>query len=248
MHGQFMDCNSVRSLQPFQINRAFPNQPMNIIMTLAMNSAPNEKANSETVFPLALEIDYIRYYQKKPCVNMIITQDFIDEFEDGNLNTIIGKKVTVEDNLTFPEFLNLNIVATQGFEYLGSEYNNFSRLNFIENPMACEENAYQGKFSLITDNECYSNKPNLDVLPTFNLYPNPSNGIFTLSSLEFRLQPTQLEFNIYNRFGQLVHSENTMFIGAFEFNLPNLINGLYIMDIRLYSGQSIGASKISIMR
>lgn len=56
-----------------------------------------------------------------------------------------------------------------------------------------------------------------------NIYPNPSNGIFTIKTNYFKI----LKINVYNIFGQLVYEQ----IGnSNELNIVNLLEGTYIIE------------------
>jgi len=65
MTGRGKDCgNFLTKKKRIPEETIFPRDPMEIIATLAVKNAPGGP-NNLNLFPLALEIDYIRFYQKK---------------------------------------------------------------------------------------------------------------------------------------------------------------------------------------
>ena len=69
MLGQTVGCNSLQSFHTYVMDKVYPNYPMNIIFNLgieaiAVNPSPLPDL---TIFPNAMEIDYIKFYRKIDC-------------------------------------------------------------------------------------------------------------------------------------------------------------------------------------
>jgi len=63
--GQNVDCDGVHANNPYILEKTFPEDSMTIIVNLAIQSG-DYAPDSSTVFPAAMEIDYIRYYAQLP--------------------------------------------------------------------------------------------------------------------------------------------------------------------------------------
>jgi beta-glucanase (GH16 family) len=61
--GKITDCTLYSGLE-YIVNKIYPNQPMSIIFNTAVQTGKNAPENS-TQFPCIMEVDWIRYYQKK---------------------------------------------------------------------------------------------------------------------------------------------------------------------------------------
>ena len=65
------------------------------------------------------------------------------------------------------------------------------------------------------------------IIPSVEVFPNPSSGIITVSSDEnFK------NIEVYNILGNLIHSENTNSLNEVELNLSHLISGIYHLVLR----------------
>jgi len=65
---------------------------------------------------------------------------------------------------------------------------------------------------------------------TFNIYPNPSDGLF---NIELMTNPGDYRVSIYNPAGALVHETeiNSQSPGTYQLNLSELDNGLYLINV-----------------
>ncbi|MGB4928949.1 MAG: T9SS type A sorting domain-containing protein [Chitinophagales bacterium] len=78
---------------------------------------------------------------------------------------------------------------------------------------------------------------------TFTIYPNPTNGTFTISDFAFVNHSCQIE--IYNAIGQQIYiREIATTQNAIEVNLSNIASGIYIIKMR--SGAIVTEQKLII--
>ena len=76
-----------------------------------------------------------------------------------------------------------------------------------------------------------------ELLNSFSIYPNPSNGVITIQASN-----SINTVNIYNMIGNLVMVKNISNNQA-NLNIENLTNGVYFMELNLESDGSILNSK-----
>ena len=79
-----------------------------------------------------------------------------------------------------------------------------------------------------------------------SVYPNPSNGEFTLSIRNYKLGIRNVK--IYNVLGEQVYSQSNIQNPAFNINLSNQPNGVYLYRVLNEGGNLIGEGKITIQK
>ncbi len=87
---------------------------------------------------------------------------------------------------------------------------------------------------------------NNEIIPTFNIYPNPSNGLFNLASnLTF---PQTVSVKIINLLGKIVSEKiyTTISNGIYSIDLTKEANGLYFVQITTATEKIV--KKINIVR
>ena len=67
---------------------------MSIILNLAIQNGDNSPDYS-TIFPSQMEIDWIRYYQKNPLIDITLNDSSQYPIFDSILNVIIGENITI---------------------------------------------------------------------------------------------------------------------------------------------------------
>jgi hypothetical protein len=83
----------------------------------------------------------------------------------------------------------------------------------------------------------------LSIIQTFDVYPNPNKGIFTVKLNVAK--PTKMQLNILNYLGQTIKSEAIMVDNYAEtFDLSAMPNGIYLIKLTV-DGQSV-VKKVSI--
>jgi beta-glucanase (GH16 family) len=71
----------------------FPKDPMYLILNLAIQSGYN-LPDPNTVFPNAMEVEWVRVYQRRPCIDIaIFDPDY--EIKDDEYNAVVGNRVII---------------------------------------------------------------------------------------------------------------------------------------------------------
>ncbi len=135
-------------------------------------------------------------------------------------------------DITFPQGENWVYMYNNSLVYEGGTQATLT-IPYSEYPVFIR----QGTYPLGIDSEIVS-KGN-----TFQVYPNPSEGIFTIH-LDSSSVFTRIE--IINALGQVVAQENNVFANKTMLNLVHLPKGLYI--VRVFDGTTpIASSRISLL-
>lgn len=71
----------------------FPKDPMTLILNLAIQSGVNSP-DPTTIFPNAMEVEWVRVYQRRPCVDIVIFNPNY-EIKDDEYNAIVGNRVVI---------------------------------------------------------------------------------------------------------------------------------------------------------
>ncbi len=72
----------------------FPKDPMYLILNLAIRAGENLPPDESTVFPNAMEVEWVRVYQRRPCIDIVIFDpDY--EIKDDEYNAVVGNRVII---------------------------------------------------------------------------------------------------------------------------------------------------------
>lgn len=109
--GQTVGCNGIDAFTPYLMDKAFPKDPMSIIVNLAIQAGDNAPDN-DTPFPSSLMVDYIRYYQRMPCNGSVVITNQSDLNLSNELwNVIVGSSVYLAGNLTVEAGEQLEVIG-----------------------------------------------------------------------------------------------------------------------------------------
>lgn len=160
----------------------FPDSSQSIIFNLAIsNSSDHPCPDETTLFPSSLNVDYIRVYKRNNNHSALS----ITSYNSDSINYVTGRSIQISENadIVIHDGDYMKCIATQdivirpGFhaEY-GSE--------FVATVIP-ETNNEQMLYSVLPDNDSavlYRGNPNDDIM--LQLYPNPTNGIFSIKTTE----------------------------------------------------------------
>ncbi|HTB06675.1 MAG TPA: T9SS type A sorting domain-containing protein, partial [Bacteroidia bacterium] len=76
-----------------------------------------------------------------------------------------------------------------------------------------------------------------------NVYPNPSNGLFTIQS---PAASGQSSVQVYNMLGQQVYSQYTLPNTQYQIDISNQPTGIYFYRLISENGNLIGAGKLVV--
>lgn len=239
--GQNVDCNGIQAFLSYIKDNVFPKDPMNIIANLALQTGTYQP-DANTPFPSSLEIDYIRYYQKKGCPGTINATD-ISQLNLSNeiYNLVIGTTITLGGNFTVPSGQQLEIIARDeiivGPGFVVENGSNFyARID----PTICQGVMKIGNISSdsthnnSTPSNAISENSDLGINQNSNrykikTYPNPNNGKFTI---EFENQNFEyLEVYLIDANGRIAFSSSKIRESKLEINMSSSAKGTYILNI-----------------
>ena len=101
---------TINAWSQYILNKIYPKDPMAIILNTAIQTGTYKPDNS-TTFPAQMEIDWVRYYQRKPCQDINITDASQFPLSNQVYNVIVGKNVNINCNFTIQSGQQLEIVA-----------------------------------------------------------------------------------------------------------------------------------------
>jgi len=81
-----------------------------------------------------------------------------------------------------------------------------------------------------------------------NVYPNPSNGIFTVAFSHAELVSASQTIEVYNVLGEKVYSQFNIQNPTFNINLSSQPGGVYLYRVIANSGELIGEGKVIIQK
>lgn len=80
-----------------------------------------------------------------------------------------------------------------------------------------------------------------------NIYPNPSNGVFTMVTKKEVLRAMS-NIEVYNVLGEKVYSQFISSNSQFTLDLSSQPNGIYLYRIMGDSGEPVGEGKLVIQK
>ena len=102
------------------------------------------------------------------------------------------------------------------------------------------DSCYYYYHTVLGVNNIASNKSNISV------YPNPSNGVFTMQVKSQELRTNSVE--VYNVLGEKVYSQLNIQNQTFNIDLPSQPNGVYFYRVIANSGELIGEGRLVIQK
>lgn len=241
--GQPKDCNGIFALDHYILDKVFPKDPLNIIANLALQTGIFEP-DANTPFPRSLEIDYIRYSQKKGCAGVVNATN-ITQLNLSNViyNHIIGTIITVGSNFTVQSGQQLEFAARDEI-ILGPGFSAKAGSNFVAriDPTICDGGLKFGASlsngSSSSDTLEYSHSPISSTNSTINciaknikinIYPNPSNGILFI---DFQNESSEnYEIYLVSAQGKLVYEIKSILESKFYINMNDFRKGNYFIKI-----------------
>ncbi len=219
------------------LNKIFPQDPMAIILNLAIQNGDNSPNNS-TPFPSQMEIDWVKYYQRNPCQNLNITDYSQFPLNNQVYNVMVGKSVIINCNFTVLSSQQLEVVAKNnitidpGFNAIAG-----SLFNARIEPTVCISTLDRDTSNDFRDTLFPGlNIKNFLPLDSVNentdiqIFPNPNDGSFTIDFGSNDYQDFSLI--ISNTDGQIIYSIAVFFKSDITVNLKNNPKGIYILYLQ----------------
>lgn len=196
---------TINAFQQYIINKIYPKEPMSIILNTAIQTGSGSPDIS-TLFPSQMEVDWVKYYQKKECnnINIISANDFL--LDDEVNNAIVGENVNVNCNYIVNNNIQLEIIADKNITLdPGFEAVNGSEFNAKINSDVCQYKT----INIDTVNLNYTainNINSFENLNTIKIFPNPNNGSFILD----------IGFVDFKNYSVIIYDINGSIITKFE--------------------------------
>jgi beta-glucanase (GH16 family) len=231
---QYVDCNSLTAPNPYYLNRDLETfeRPMQIIANVAIE--PNEFINS---FPDFMEVDYIRYWKQKNCLgnptysslsNLALSSSIYNfkPVESCSISNVVFSSTLPLPQLEIvaSDYIEIgpSVVFETGFDYIGRIGNT-----------SCVSG------SKIYNNFCESEiaESSMESKVIWNLYPNPSHGIFniTWNSME-PIDFSKCELEVYNIEGENQIFKNDINSSQLTVDIASLPDGMYYLLLK-YNNQ-----------
>jgi beta-glucanase (GH16 family) len=228
------------TINPFYPN---PNKPSSVILNLAVSCkgcAFGGPPNASTVFPSALEVDYIRIYKRKNPTKDIS----ICNFDFTNESSIItGKTITVGGtscNSVIESGKSISLIATDCITLLPgfhTEVNSNFSAQFVSNinlksANNLKEDNLKEKFDFFDNSN--------GIVESYKIYPNPNNGSFTIE-LTRNLNEYQ-KIEVFDLNGNIIFQTVKFPQNIINIDLTANPKGIYLL--RIISKDKIATNKI----
>lgn len=234
-----MSCRDLVSYQAYLQSKYFPrSEYQNIIANLAIYS-DNRAPLSNTVFPKALEIDYIRFYENATCEGVKTISNRADaNMSSSNYNYILGTEVYLQDSVDIFSGEQLALIAEANIT-ISPGVSISTRSDFIARASPTDCSARRGGRQSVQDITSLENsKGNYlgaldEAIRDVEVYPNP-----TIHSI-FIQTPTHNApegVSIFNAYGQKVVSARLV-NGFATVDMSHLPKGVYLLYFIQEDGQ-----------
>lgn len=243
-----MECSDISAGTAYRRIRNYPREQfMNVIMSVGVSygEGGKEVPDAATVFPNALEVDYVVYYRQMACpVNLNITMlSQLGLMTNTPLHTAdyilkIGHYISLVGNLPVSNNQQLDLRATDQI-VLGPGFWAKPGSNFVAtiNRSLCPAAKSAGFGQLLGREPFTAEEPVTRELPQepvtseSQVFPNPSqDGLFRVSLGE---SDGPVEFTVYVRdlMGKLIKTEQRVTDGVLEVDLSAYPSGVYFLSM-----------------
>lgn len=225
-----MNCGALAQLPTIQVfenpNYTRFNKAMNIIV--GIGAANNNRSNSDDTWPLTLEIDYIRAWQRSDCSG---TKQLCELGDWGTARSF----VRAADIIAGGNSCSVNaVIGPHGFpkEYVAT--NSVRFLPGFNAQAGCQLNAKIGSCTpawRMASSESGQNTETAAIDNNMAILPNPSNGNFKLTF--YNKKEGNLTIAVYDLNGKKVYTSQEVFAegqASFDIGL-NLTSGVYFLRI-----------------
>lgn len=227
--GQIIGC-TVNAWGQYVMNKIYPKDPMAIILNTAIETG-SKAPNTNTPFPSNLEVDWVRYYQRKPNIDVNITDASQFPLSNQVYNVIVGKDVNINCNFTINSGQQLDIVAKNsitlnaGFSAeAGSVFSaRIEPASGTTLKSAVVDNQLDSVMSLSKTDDINSIEKTTDIL----VYPNPNDGSFVI---DFGMKNSQdYVLRITDMTGKIIYSVGEIETATLNLDLSDNPKGTYIL-------------------
>lgn len=229
--GQQLDCSSLSAFSEFILHKEFPDDPMQIIANFALSSASGSGApDASTIFPSSYEIDYIKYWKKVPCEDIVNVETFDDQtLDDGIYHVIVGNTINVSASSVLESGEQLTLIGQHiniesGFTAQpGSDFETLIEANLCGKSTS----DYATSDDLIYDWSIHKVPVENSEKP-FKIFPNPTNSKV---NVEINANLQYLQIALLSPLGQTLFIANSFENSIVELDLTSFEEGVYTVLI-----------------
>ncbi|MBR4267233.1 MAG: family 16 glycosylhydrolase [Bacteroidales bacterium] len=220
----------------------YPRKPMNLILSLAIANGINAP-DLQTVFPVEMEIDWVRCYQHIADEDVVIEDMSNFHFDDYYANIITGNNVTFNCDFTIDSLMSLNILARNeiilkpGFEAKKGSMVNVSIVGEPENRLyseLCDSVYYELRQKKKTDE--------LVLCQDIQISPNPVSKTFLVNSNIIDLYHSRVI--VFDMKGNKVIEKYSEDANGICMDVSNLPTGIYFVKIISIKDELLSIKKI----
>lgn len=226
--GQEVGC-SIEDMIPYIRNEIFTTDPMNIILNIAIQS--DFGPDNSTVFPSQMEVDWVRYYQRKSGRNIIVSDSTQYPIIDNLYNVIAGDDININCSYTILEGQQLVVCADEKIK-LGPGFCSKNGSMFCARINVSDED-YNSIMSKSNNKENSDDNYKVDNVflgkNNLSIYPNPSTSVF---KIDFGMTDIlNYDIIITNIEGQMVKKLFCLNSSVITVDMSNYNKGVYIVYI-----------------
>jgi beta-glucanase (GH16 family) len=242
MLGQTTGC-TINAWTQYIMNIIYPIDPMAIILNLAIQHGTDDHENNKspdnsTPFPSQMEVDWVKYYKKEPCQDVIITDASQFPLDNQIFNVIVGENIVIDCNYIVQSGQQLDIVAQNSITLKPGFHAKAGNIFHARiDPSVCDSSLKNGivdttnsPIENVLKNTISVNESNLSDI---KVYPNPNDGTFSIDfgHKDFR----HYQIKVFDLKGGLVSSLNSLEKSFITLKMPDNTKGsfiLYLLDIK----------------
>jgi len=216
-------------------NLIYPKNPMSIILNLSIQSGGdkyNNAPDSSTPFPSEMEVDWVRFYKKSdPCEIVEIQNEEEFLLSEKEYNLLSGFNVSITGSFIVYQGEQLDIKASNSI-ILSAGFEVKEEADFKAEiiPELCMVEKRGGE-AFLKDG---SDDLKVDI-PKLNVYPNPSNGRFSLDLGD--LDYYDYSLILYDLLGKEIYSLEDINTKIVRINIPNQNKGHIVLKLISKSGE-----------
>lgn len=271
LFGQPLDCNSLTpgNITTVLISDFYPIEIYHHIIlncsVLKNKDGPPDEEPPASVFPIAMETQYLRYYMRVPCNGPQVINNTTElNLSNEDFNLLAGSSVTMQNNVLISNYQlpwgawepqQLRVIARDEIT-LGPGFTVWPNNDFVAsiNPQYCSSqiisNSNQTGVQTFTTKNSFNQKeivqPTEDVSETeivVAVYPNPvvtelSIDILNLQYEEFTVEIKTADGKTVKRLG-VIDKDN-----KYTFNLSSLNSGVYLLQFINKNGLTYSTRKL----
>lgn len=233
-----VSCN-IHEFDKYFYIKTFPKDPMGIILNVAIQCGTdrygnNKEPDASTPFPSQMEVDWVKYYARKPCQDINITNSSQFPLSSDVYNVIVGEDVNINCSFSIQSGQQLEIIARDGITLgpgfsaeLGSVFS--AKID----PTICGSSLKSASLDSSINTEITefntSNNNLSSLINNIKVYPNPTNGSFTIDFGTNNLSVYQIK--IIDTGGKIIYSNDKISGQTITIETNKFISGNYILYI-----------------